>query len=469
MKIELLSPPEDSFVVGRDLVGFAKVGNEPDVWEDLLDVSGAFTAKRGGVKVNGLDVGMLSVPVKDVDPEGDFRFRVGRHIRLYDEDRGNVLWYGRTYDLPATDEGDYTVTTLAGTDVLDSLANTSRYGAGTPGTTESLKSRVARLAASASVSLRYVEESAEFEGLAVGVPVAVPTLTGHRYRVDYEYTYVGTPLGPVGRIFAGPVGGSYGSALLPQSSTPSAPIQAGFEFTAVGLSTELNLARAPWFGDVPTQITTTGLKVTRIEGPAVLQAVSYEGPISEHLDMACNSVGAVWRPTLDGAVEVFDADLTASEPVAWFTDDPHDPNTAVSFTKIEMGFAATEDLINDLSITNHGPGADTTRAYTNSASIAAHGRRSATLETCLATEPLVDALAARLLNESSTPRWVPRSVTVLYDHLDEVPDLYSTVRVTRRGVTHLCQVLGLEHEVEPYRHHPTGRKHSVSLSLRKVG
>ena len=158
MRVEILTAPETGFVIGRDLVGYATIGSDPDVWTDLTPDAGTITATRGGTtsRVNALDVGTLTVPLKNADPVTDLRIRVGRHVRLYDDAADTVLWYGRIADIPATDEGTYTVTTLAATDAVDSLANTTRYDAGDYGMPDNLRERVARLATTATVPLRAV-------------------------------------------------------------------------------------------------------------------------------------------------------------------------------------------------------------------------------------------------------------------------------------------------------------------------
>lgn len=498
MKVEILRPPTTSFVVGRDLVGYAKVGNDPDVWEDLIPNAGAFSPQRGGTttpKVNALDVGTLSVPLKDMDPETDTRLRVGRRLRLVDEERGGrVLWFGRLSDIPASDEQTHMVTTLAATDAVDELGNATVKGVGVPGEVESLRARVAKLGAFSTVPLVYVTprskiKAGEWEnvplsgrtvavgdGWTVSAPAnaldfAWPSATfstqpGFTYRVTLTYkgsTGAASPDDVYADAYLSDGSGVGGdpSRLTLDNTTRTVTLQITAPSESALLSFGVN------FRPYSIALQLTEATVERFEGPAVLQAVGREASITEHLDMACDSVGAVWRPTLTGTVEVIEGDLIGNS-LGRLTDDPDDVDALASYTKLDLGFAATDDLINELTVTNHGPSAETTRVYTNAASIAAHGRRSASIDLCLATSDLLDERAAQLLAEASTPRWSPRSLTYVYEALPFVPDLYDLIDVRRRGVTHRCLVLGVSHELEPDPTRPNGVKHLVTLTLRKV-
>lgn len=469
MKVEILRPPLTSFVVGRDLVGYAKVGNDPDVWDDLISNAGAFRAQRGGTttpKVNALDVGTLSVPLKGMDPETDSRLRVGRRLRLVDEERGDrVLWFGRLSDIPATDEPTYMVTTLAATDPVDELGNAMAKGIGVPGEVETLRSRVERLSALSTVPLVYRTESTDVAGLSMNDSVTVPVRLGNRYRIEISYE--------VDKVAADGIPGMIGIESGDGPDTfPRWPIseksnRLTFDLVAGAATAKFNLVPGIAVMGYPVSMLVKSFVITRLEGPAVLQAVGREASITEHLDMACDSVGAVWRPTLDGTVEVIEGDY-AGNVLGRLTDDPADTDALASYTKLEMGYAATDDLINELTVTNHGPSAETTRVFTNPASIAAHGRRSASIDLCLATSDLLDLRARELLDQASTPRWSPRSVTYAYEAVDLVPDLYDVIDVRRRGVTHRCLVLGIPHDLEPDPARPSGVKHFVTLTLRKV-
>lgn len=522
MKVEILSPPADSFVVGRDLVGFANVGSDPDVWEDLIGDAGAFTAQRGGTtpRLNGVDVGTLTCPLKDADPESDLRLRVGRRVRLFDEDLGRVLWYGRISDIPAADEREYLVTTLVATDAVDELSNARLSGVGTPGTRDAIAARVAQLAETSTVVLRSVvsppdalpapstgwtytfDGSAYFPVTAVSgggqvvVPVSWHTIVvgglpqrlwssgwpGIFVRVpvtvwppdEYDVTATVEVTFTYGAVTSKVV--TYlalrwdGAGVWDNFTPGETPIVMSVEKTRVDEALLMVEASVDWEPPTADGSGTIVWKVTGVTARSkarVLQAVGLEAPVSEHLTMACDSVGAVWRPTLDGAVEVIDLPAGGT-PVARFSDDLYDPDADASYTKLEMGYAATDDLINDLSVTNHGPSVDTVRVYTNPTSIASHGRRSATLATCLATSVLMDERAEEVLQASSTPRWSPRALTYVYDDLGVVPDVYDAVVVVRRGVAHACLVLGVHHEVQPDLEHVTKRKHLVTLTLRKV-
>lgn len=531
MRVEILAAPEDAFVLGRDLLGYANLGDDPDEWVDLLPGAGQVTATRGGTtgRVNALDVGTLTIPLKNADPVTDLRLRVGRHVRLYDPETETVLWYGRITDIPATDEGTYTVTTLVATDAVDSLANSTRYGAGDYGTPETLRSRVGRLSTTATVALRHainddpvpaptadtwaaVVMPAETTlpvtpvagGGRVEAPVSWNTVGG--FILDYGIPEIRIPLpdDPPGRYLVtatavvnlaitgggSTTGARSGFTWFSEGPNSAAGPHASITLPAgdtnpLALSTPLPVIRQPGdalgfrllpyrtggSGSGTLTVTLTDVTIARVEGPAVLQAVAYEGPVSEHLNMACDSVGAVWRPTLDGGAEILEGRRSETS-VASFTDNLTASPADASYTRLEFGYATGDDLVNDLTVTNHGRTSegdadDTTHVATNATSIANYGRRSGSLDTCLAAG--VDARAGEVLAELDSPAWGPRSVTYVYRDLGLVPDLYEHVTVYRLGAAYTCPVLGVEHQITPDPERPHAPiKHLVTLTLGKA-
>lgn len=504
MKLELLTAPDDGFIIGRDLIGYGKLGDDTDTWTDITDSAGEIRASRG------TEAGLLTVQLRDAAPDTDLRLRVGRRCRIYDPDRGHVLWYGRITGVPAVeyydkDTGDdYSIVTLTAGDVVAEATNNQVGNIGAPGVRDTLRQRVARIGAVATVPLVHTWTNPPDEPVPPAGwtnPLRTPTATtGGAYlegsaldwdnagvqqglwitldglEPDAVYTFTaqaayteagdpgtvalwtdepGTPLQLAGwNIAADPEPAPVGPTILTATLRPTG--------TTCGLYI-LGFYVGTHAYDHTRRIEITAATVTQIQPPGLLQATAYEASAIDHLDTACNSItGSRWRATLDGTLEV-----TENAPVGPLVAVISDTNLGISATEICLGYDA---FVNDLTITNRGLAGDDTTTYTDALSIASYGRSASQFDTCLADQWRVPLVAGARFAAASTPEWAPTEVTYLYDDLGITPDKHDRVGVSRRGRLWTCEVIDIHHRIIPDPDEPTGtaRRHLVTLTLRKA-
>lgn len=205
----------------------------------------------------------------------------------------------------------------------------------------------------------------------------------------------------------------------------------------------------------------------------VLGSTVYESSLANHLDVACNSVRAVWWVDATGTVQ-FVRELDFEPPHAHFSDrvDPYDPLHR-SYTHI----SATHDTratVNNLSLANHGRARDpetgnwqaddrTYGPFRDATSEATVGPRSARVDTMLWSPPHdpgspyhgnAASLAASYLADHSHTELRIRSLR--FDawadpELAAGLDIYSAVRVQYRDHTQTSSVIGIEHDITPDR------------------
>lgn len=523
MRLELLTAPENGFIVGRDLVGFANVGNDPDVWADITPGSGEIRADRGGStsRPNARPAGVLTTSLRDADPDTDLRLRVGRRVRLYDDARGDVLWYGRITGVPAIEDydkdtgTDYRIVTLTAGDAVTEAANTTVPGTGPAyGKRENLRQRCARLGALSTVPVRHTYAPTELPTDPagawsarndVGAPLAVTPVPGGG-RVDQPSSWnaggmtsggwvnlsIPTPEWVPGGTFAiaadvkvqvilsGSVVSSEASYLLFgfTDAAGSTGERDWHVFTgATGVPTPAEFTAPP----IVRESETRGFVVTAM--PATPAAPSTGASATTRLEVtnvrAVSPEGlAVLAPTALSAS--LDAHLTMAtntaratwKPTLEGTIDVHegplpttpvaafsDVSTGVSVTEFAMGY---DRFVNDLTVTNRltdpeGKAADVAYRFENITSIAGHGRAADTLDLCLGRPELVPYVTGYVFADRGAPTWQPQSVTYLYDDLAAVPDLDDLVLTLRRGVTYPALVTGVSHRITPDPEEPTGK------------
>lgn len=419
-----------------------------------------------------------------------------------------VLWFGRLADVTSVDGRDFLTTSLVAADTVDELSNARAAGVGVPGGTVDLEGRVSELAVSSTVPLLVVGAAGvESDPLTWSAfdsfddPLAVVQISGGVIATQSSWWFDSPAFGVTQALLkvlipaAGlPEGASHAVEFDLASSLSGAPAfmaTASAKFTSGPLMTAVEVTTAGRVklpavpkeaGDLEVTVELSPLQSGSGSGTSiisishlvvipkpgrVLQASSTEDSIAGHLTVACDSTGAAWRPTLQGTIEILEGPTTLT-PTARFSDNAADKTADAYYTQLDSGFAATGELINDLTVTNQGPSAETTSQHVNDWSIASYGRRAASLSTCLATPELRDSRADSILADHEEPSWSVRSVRVNYDDLFDVPDLYDLVEVVRRGTVHRCEVVGVSHEVEPDRDRPTSRKHFVTFQLRKA-
>lgn len=157
VKLEVLSPNPDGFILGRDLIGAAELGapSAPAVWVDVTPHAVTITASRGGntSALNALDAGRLSATFKGIDPLTELWFRDGRTVRLSAD--GHTLWTGKVIDLAVTTGTEYDLATLTAADVVADLSASPVAGAGRS-TGQNLRARAQQVVAVSSSPLRYL-------------------------------------------------------------------------------------------------------------------------------------------------------------------------------------------------------------------------------------------------------------------------------------------------------------------------
>ncbi len=157
MKLEILTPPPDGFILGRSLVGVGRLGSPSaaETWDDFLPQATTITVSRGGSTghLNRLDGGRLAATFKGLD-DLDLALTPGRAVRLRDDARGVVLFGGDLLDPITTDGRDYDLTTIVCTDVADTLANSPCSAAGVYGFEQTLGQRVAEVMGKTTAAVR---------------------------------------------------------------------------------------------------------------------------------------------------------------------------------------------------------------------------------------------------------------------------------------------------------------------------
>jgi len=185
--------------------------------------------------------------------------------------------------------------------------------------------------------------------------------------------------------------------------------------------------------------------------------------------MACASVRGAWWPGKDGIVRF--SQVINTTTIMALTDTA----SGVSYVDYQDDYGSAS-VINALEITNHGRNPvdgntnDVNYVITDDTLAAQYGPRKARVDFSLLPTLIGggDAFARRsseLFAELGEPRRAPYSVTFdAMDALVEVSqlDLYSAVSITHKGTTHVCRVVGVNHEIS------VNGRWLVTLKLRKI-
>lgn len=202
-------------------------------------------------------------------------------------------------------------------------------------------------------------------------------------------------------------------------------------------------------------------------------SIVYESNLANHLDLACNTVRAVWWIDAAGMVH-FLRELDFEDAKIRFSDRA-DPNDPLHWSYLDIsGSYDTRALVNNLELENHGrawdedAGAyqadDTTRGpYIDNTSTATYGPRLQSVSTSLWSPPYDPgsvfyrqdaALAASYLADYAPARF---HITDLRLNAREDPDriaaldIYDAVTVRYREHNQTSSVLAIEHDIEPDR------------------
>ncbi len=415
--------------------------------------------------------------------------------------------------------------TLIIADPVQSLANTTRYGAYGDGTGERWADRIARLARSAQTSVetpstRYQQQTIYadprwwrrfgtkhtritaaalrrramtngFSGLynsttgtgswsqaaysyGVEVPLADAFVPGRRYVIEMPVRVnfaAGGGEGVADLYSLGVVGLGWCTPVLAPRLNGAKPAMLRFAFTATAASHTVRVACAEPISNTGT----VGEAVVIGDGTIYhygeqdywLQDIAYESDLRNHFSLACDSVGARWWPGRDGVVRFAAA---ASGTVRLWLADQLTEDGQVSYTDLNRS-TGTRDVVTDIELVNHGRDAesgntaDTTTLYSDVTSVATWGNRSASVDVSIdPTGGALDRRGRELLSAGAVLRSGPRGVTFrALDAIDATTDLelYDHVLITRRSTTWRCEVVGIRHQVTP-------RGWTVTLTLRTL-
>lgn len=205
--------------------------------------------------------------------------------------------------------------------------------------------------------------------------------------------------------------------------------------------------------------------------PQRLRETVYESNLANHLDMACNSVGATWYVGPDGVTR-FRLPGSALPVSATFTDKTDD--NALHYIDIAAA-RDTRGMFNRLDVTNYGVDAERTNEENDelapqaSASVTKYGVRSVRLETNLWSQPPYDESLNNRLNallaENSEPQFLMTQLG--WNAQENLPmagvlDIGQRVTVSRKGITQNSQIVALTHDITPERW-------LITIDLRRVG
>lgn len=196
----------------------------------------------------------------------------------------------------------------------------------------------------------------------------------------------------------------------------------------------------------------------------LLQDIVYESTLLNHLELACNSVGASFYVDKANAVQ-FKRGNDQSPFVAHFADvhDPDDP-LHVCYTDVGLSYD-TKNVVNDLTMAQHGRkfedgqgwvADDYNAGFTDQTSLVTWGQRAGTVDTSIYDKGIyfgsLVTRASELLSEVAEAEQVINSVTfdaTNFRALAARVELQDRVQVTARGNTHTCRVLGITHDIWP--------------------
>lgn len=201
-----------------------------------------------------------------------------------------------------------------------------------------------------------------------------------------------------------------------------------------------------------------------------LRETVYTSSLTNHLDLACNSVGASWYVAADGVTRF--RLPGAALPVSVVFSDTSTPG-ALHYIDIQAGHD-TRSMLNRIEVTNYGVDDERENEENDElivareTSIETHGERTAKLDINLYDEaPYQDALAQRLeeiLDAHDEPELlVSRIVWNAQEDLNAAAQLEVGQRVTvhYRGNAYDSQIVGISHAIQPTRW-------MVTLDLQKI-
>lgn len=170
LRVELWTSDDYQFIWGVSKWGDNFGDGSPSYgWEDYTCGVTQANINRGGIKdviKNNIDVGTLSMVMKDINPNIDRNLYANAKIRVINTLNDKVLFTGKIadYDLDYSFDKNtgnkITWLTVLAVDAISNVAKTNRFGAGAVGASESWEDRIARLAESTQEDIELPVEGA---------------------------------------------------------------------------------------------------------------------------------------------------------------------------------------------------------------------------------------------------------------------------------------------------------------------
>lgn len=323
----------------------------------------------------------------------------------------------------------------------------------------------------------YVESlstgAATLTGGAFGIRKTVTGLTvGKAYRFEAGATLDGNPLAKSYRLEV--VSEVTGSAVT-VSLLPTSLGQVEFVADATSVVLRIMLASTvtvPGATDEVERVAFHSIKLLELatDYPQRLRETVFESNLANHLDLACNSVGASWYVGADGVTR-FRLPGTALPVTAIFSDEDNDGHLHYIDTAAAYD---TRSLVNRLDVTNYGVDAERKNEQNDELvkeseeSIEEYGVKTERLETNLWSLPPYDeSLNNRLDTILDAQDQAERLITSVTWNAQEdlamasVLDVGQRITVRFNGTEQNSQIVAIQHDITPTRW-------LMNLDLRKV-
>lgn len=208
-------------------------------------------------------------------------------------------------------------------------------------------------------------------------------------------------------------------------------------------------------------LTFRDMRLTRLSDPKGYQLsdLALQSNLANHLDIACNTVGARWWVNKAGSTVVSRQFLTSS-PRLTVGDTATD---TISYTDVSLSFD-TKNVVNALSVTNHGRDiatgntADVSYTFTADASLRKWGARASAIDMSMYADGAYASNIMRrsqdLMSTLSRPKYAVSRFTVNVQSRPDVLEwleLRAPIQVRYGNVVQTCRVLSLSHSVDPTR------------------
>lgn len=208
-------------------------------------------------------------------------------------------------------------------------------------------------------------------------------------------------------------------------------------------------------------LTFRNMKVTRISDPKGYQLsdIALQSNLANHLDIACNTVGARWWVNKDGQTIVSrqflnnGSHLTVGDTAA---DD-------ISYTDVSLSFD-TKNVVNALAVNNHGRDVatgnteDVTYSFTADSSIRRWGAHASSVDMSMYSEGAYASNLTRraqdLMSSLSRPKYTVSQFTINVQSRPDVLEwleLRAPIRVRYGDIDQTCRILSLSHSIDPTR------------------